>query len=220
MEIRSDIIEVFITSVANLPRNLESTNTVNIYLHDVIQEVIEGVREPVTHLGLSHIRLKPRGGVSSPHLSEFLRYRLVPQSGYIGQRIAHGINQRLANDNSLREPVFVTVDVIFLDERRLFLSPPTTPSRGASQEVLQRLVEEQRVESKDLEGKSETHQCSICIVDFRKSRECIIELPECKHMFHENCLFEWLSRHNSCPLCRSIPYEEDSKQTGIKVRLY
>ncbi|CAA7028060.1 unnamed protein product [Microthlaspi erraticum] len=210
MSIRtSDIVEVMITTVANLPRNLESTNTVKIYLHDVFREVVEDVRETVIHLRSSHIHLKPRGGFTSPHLYELLRYRSVPESRHLGQTIAHKINQRLANDNSLREPVFVTVNVNFIKEERwISLSPSTLhvspPSKGASREVLQRLVKEQRVEPKDLDGKSET-QCSICIVAFCKSRECIIELPECKHLFHEDCLFEWLARQNSCPLCRSVP---------------
>ncbi|CAA7028061.1 unnamed protein product [Microthlaspi erraticum] len=214
METSCDRIEVAIMSVANLPINLESRNTVKIYLYNIIQEVVGDVRGSVTHLGASYIRLQPRGGFTPPNLSEFLRDMSVPESGDLGQLIAYEIDQRLSADNTLREPVFVTVNVFFIIERPILLSP----AKGASRGVLQRLVEEQRVEPKDLEGKSET-QCSICIVDFCESRECITELPECKHMFHENCLFEWFSCQSSCPLCRGVPYEGDGNKQSQRLGL-
>ncbi|ESQ47300.1 hypothetical protein EUTSA_v10028317mg [Eutrema salsugineum] len=203
MEIETHVAEVY-TSVKNLPRKLESTNTVTISLY----ELIKHEAGMVTLLGSDRVRLKPRGGFTSHHLSRLLCDQQVPESQYLGETIARDIKASLDNDHSLREPVFVTVDVNFIRERRLISPPPPppvlpTPSRGASREVLQRLAKEQRVEPKDLVGKNET-QCSICIEDWsNKSHKNIIELPQCLHMFHQHCLFEWLGRQNSCPLCRS-----------------
>lgn len=43
--------------------------------------------------------------------------------------------------------------------------------------------------------------CSICIDCLNKDEE-IIELP-CKHIFHSNCILEWLEKYNyHCPICR------------------
>ena len=45
-----------------------------------------------------------------------------------------------------------------------------------------------------------TEQCAICLSD-----ENLFEgyMTNCKHQFHEKCLQEWISVHNSCPMCRS-----------------
>ena len=44
--------------------------------------------------------------------------------------------------------------------------------------------------------------CSICIVDYSNDDE-ILKL-ECDHSFHNNCIREWLSLNDTCPMCRNI----------------
>ncbi|KAI3496968.1 hypothetical protein L1887_39347 [Cichorium endivia] len=43
--------------------------------------------------------------------------------------------------------------------------------------------------------------CAICLQSF-KNREEGRELPICKHVFHLECIDEWLIRSGSCPICR------------------
>jgi hypothetical protein len=45
------------------------------------------------------------------------------------------------------------------------------------------------------------YQCSICCEDI-KHDELIIKLFGCSHMFHKNCLEQWLSRKPLCPNCK------------------
>ncbi|XP_023634324.1 uncharacterized protein LOC17879280, partial [Capsella rubella] len=206
--------------VSNLPINKESKNVVKIYPHEKLEEtIIEDESGIVTlldspktlHEPNSHIRLFPRSFTPS-HLSQLLRvkqvtwcsyvdqHEQVPWCSYISELIAFRVNQSFDNDVSLREPVFVTVNVKFvLEIRYMILSPVVSVPRGASAEVLQRLSEEQRVEP----------TCSICIENLSG---CIIRMPRCLHMFHQECLFEWLGRQNSCPLCRRVPYEEEEEE--------
>lgn len=48
-------------------------------------------------------------------------------------------------------------------------------------------------------------QCVICCADYTEEEEPqqLCELPGCKHVFHEDCLQQWLSRASNCPICRS-----------------
>ncbi|XP_057795325.1 NEP1-interacting protein-like 1 [Salvia miltiorrhiza] len=54
--------------------------------------------------------------------------------------------------------------------------------------------------------------CSICLEDL-KNGEVVRWLPRCKHIFHVECVDEWLMRQGSCPICRknvSSPHIQDS----------
>uniref|UniRef100_A0A0D9VEA0 RING-type E3 ubiquitin transferase n=1 Tax=Leersia perrieri TaxID=77586 RepID=A0A0D9VEA0_9ORYZ len=44
-------------------------------------------------------------------------------------------------------------------------------------------------------------QCAICLGVVRDG-EAVRRLPECKHMFHVECVDMWLYSHATCPLCR------------------
>jgi hypothetical protein len=44
--------------------------------------------------------------------------------------------------------------------------------------------------------------CSVCLQEFYLGRQAIRLV--CAHLFHCCCIFNWLSNHKTCPLCRSI----------------
>ncbi|XP_021654703.2 RING-H2 finger protein ATL11-like [Hevea brasiliensis] len=45
-------------------------------------------------------------------------------------------------------------------------------------------------------------ECAICFEKFKEEDECRMFLPSCIHIFHKVCIDLWLSKDNSCPLCR------------------
>ena len=47
---------------------------------------------------------------------------------------------------------------------------------------------------------TEKKNCVICLEDF-KNGENVINLP-CIHLFHKNCIKNWLKNQNSCPICK------------------
>ncbi|KAJ7538448.1 hypothetical protein O6H91_11G048500 [Diphasiastrum complanatum] len=51
---------------------------------------------------------------------------------------------------------------------------------------------------------AESTSCSICLADY-KDEEVLRMMPECRHVFHANCIDSWLHLHASCPMCRTSP---------------
>jgi hypothetical protein len=48
---------------------------------------------------------------------------------------------------------------------------------------------------------SENYQCIICMEEFEKNEK--VKLLPCGHIFHDNCIKEWLMKQKSCPFCKS-----------------
>ncbi|KDP25432.1 hypothetical protein JCGZ_20588 [Jatropha curcas] len=69
-------------------------------------------------------------------------------------------------------------------------------AQPASQESIDKL-KDVRIEKSDLD-------CSICLDELLVGSEAKC-LP-CSHVYHGNCIAEWLKNSNTCPLCRySLP---------------
>ncbi|XP_065169846.1 E3 ubiquitin-protein ligase RNF181-like [Atheta coriaria] len=52
-------------------------------------------------------------------------------------------------------------------------------------------------------------QCPICLKEFDTGLQ-VKEMP-CKHIFHSECILPWLSKTNSCPLCRyELPTDNET----------
>lgn len=65
-------------------------------------------------------------------------------------------------------------------------------------------------------------ECSICL-DYYKAKEtvCWAKNDDCDHIFHQDCIVQWLVDHDDCPLCRSnlLEYEgmndeEEARESG------
>lgn len=57
-------------------------------------------------------------------------------------------------------------------------------------------------------GETNRGECPICMTEFdspeRRKVESKLEVLNCKHAFHANCITEWLERSNTCPICRTV----------------
>ena len=64
----------------------------------------------------------------------------------------------------------------------------------------------------------EDASCSVCIESFEQGDD-LRSLPTCRHVFHKECIDEWLAQHTTCPNCRaslmSTPQgDADGEATG------
>ncbi|THG21229.1 hypothetical protein TEA_028669 [Camellia sinensis var. sinensis] len=51
------------------------------------------------------------------------------------------------------------------------------------------------------ESVDDNDKCSICLERFK--RDFIIAMTPCSHVFHRDCVFQWLPNTGQCPMCRS-----------------
>ncbi|KAK4282827.1 hypothetical protein QN277_014156 [Acacia crassicarpa] len=54
-------------------------------------------------------------------------------------------------------------------------------------------------------------ECAVCLSEFEDS-ETLRLLPKCDHVFHPECIDEWLTTHTTCPVCRAdlVPQPDQS----------
>ncbi|XP_022911485.1 E3 ubiquitin-protein ligase RNF181-like [Onthophagus taurus] len=65
---------------------------------------------------------------------------------------------------------------------------------------------------------SEGDQCPICLKRF-KIDETFKQMP-CEHSFHPECIDLWLSKTNSCPLCRfELPTDDEDYEAYRKEKI-
>ncbi|KAL1194040.1 RING-H2 finger protein ATL68 [Cardamine amara subsp. amara] len=85
--------------------------------------------------------------------------------------------QRLTNRQSIQEPLFMRVCVKLTQKKYMVVPYSCKSTTDSDQETT----------------------CAICLEDLSEDK---LQIPNCSHWFHENCLIEWLKRNDSCPLCR------------------
>ena len=66
------------------------------------------------------------------------------------------------------------------------------------QETIEK-IKKNKVSLNDIPDSDKT--CSICLEDFSDEKEILI--LDCKHIYHNECIIEWIYKDTSCPLCRS-----------------
>lgn len=68
------------------------------------------------------------------------------------------------------------------------------PTSDKQKKKLNKFLQSSIIEQKQCE-------CSICL-NFDECEEKIVEL-KCKHKFHHHCISQWVSKVNSCPMCKN-----------------
>jgi len=75
---------------------------------------------------------------------------------------------------------------------------------AATEEEHPVVVDEDKKSENDFESQLSTG-CRICLDEYEENDKVILSSnPSCKHMFHQQCILEWLSSRDApeCPCCR------------------
>ncbi|EOA28070.1 hypothetical protein CARUB_v10024252mg [Capsella rubella] len=115
----------------------------------------------------------------------------------------------------------VTISVIFallvlclLKRRRFDVSPEEEneyhgrsepPCQGLSASVIAAFptFSYKPDNNNDLESNNQEIECPVCLGLIPKN-VVIKVLPNCMHMFDEECIGKWLESHATCPVCRTL----------------
>ncbi|KAH1048505.1 hypothetical protein J1N35_039289 [Gossypium stocksii] len=66
----------------------------------------------------------------------------------------------------------------------------------------------------------EEPECSVCLGTI--TEESMVRLlPNCKHIFHVQCIDTWLGSHTTCPICRTVVepmVQSENFESGDKVQ--
>lgn len=57
------------------------------------------------------------------------------------------------------------------------------------------------------------HECCVCLEENNVGDKAV-RLPHCSHIFHKDCIIDWLQRKCSCPVCR---YEHPTEDADFEV---
>ncbi|XP_073826741.1 uncharacterized protein isoform X2 [Musca autumnalis] len=96
-------------------------------------------------------------------------------------------------------PVHVEID---LSTPRIFIGSSIRPPRGATVEIIERntLPHKYRRVRRPSETDEDAEKCAICLSLFEIEND-VRRLP-CMHLFHTDCVDQWLVTNKHCPICR------------------
>ncbi|XP_014256477.1 E3 ubiquitin-protein ligase arkadia-B isoform X1 [Cimex lectularius] len=159
------------------------------------------VQPPNAHQHVHHYVHYPHGRMAHLHIS-------IGHGPSVGGRMA---GQEILLPAPIVPPEmvpfpFLTRQLTFrLDDYMRFLENRRAASaiRGASQTTIERFTfphkyKRMKKDTDDLEDNTE--KCTICLSEF-EDFEDVRRLP-CMHLFHVECVDQWLSSNKRCPICR------------------
>ena len=135
----------------------------------------------------------------------------IHRSNHNNNNLNNNNNYNRHNNNNIHRhhPVFITrsriIPFVDINNRSTMgtifnqiYSNLESGVRGTDREIMNELPETTIEDVSKLDA--EKKNCVICLEEFKNKDKAII-LP-CIHLFHKNCIKNWLKKQNSCPICK------------------
>jgi hypothetical protein len=93
---------------------------------------------------------------------------------------------------------------ILTHEGPLNLNEDSDDDDSSQENILTRTLASAGKSFRDLLGSNiSKRECTICLAEYQPTETVSwAKSKECSHVFHHDCLIQWLEKHNECPLCR------------------
>ncbi|KAH8293393.1 hypothetical protein KR054_000043, partial [Drosophila jambulina] len=137
--------------------------------------------------GFRHVQLQPQDQQSPPVMQHLQRQRSAIHHHMFHHYSPLHLEIGLATPLSLGS--------------RILIGPPR-PNRGATLETIERntLPHKYRRVRRPSETDEDAEKCAICLTLFEIEND-VRRLP-CMHLFHTDCVDQWLVTNKHCPICR------------------
>ncbi|CAG9325593.1 unnamed protein product [Blepharisma stoltei] len=177
-------------------------------MRGLLQNEAKKVGDFLNHLSNEVERVRndlSAGGKVEKYAEQFLRDGMTFEDAFreLQRNFARRRRQRLPGNEELKEDgQYISGEPIIIDG--VVVSPTSyleiliildniIPQRGISERDKKKL----RKIGYQLRMKPES--CTVCMEDFEVNEQ-VYMLP-CNHVFHQDCILEWLKRSTKCPLC-------------------
>lgn len=167
------------------------SNRVNVPLH---QRLMHNMGMEADQMNMWSI-----GSIPMPMPMPFIRSHGILGSGHNGNFVIHGQNQADGGHE------FSTLEELMQEIQQIsFLENSTRnanrPAAAAIVDSLQKQIIPRRSTDERDDANVPKYECCICMCDMDEGEEAT-KMP-CGHLFHFDCIKQWLATNNTCPVCR------------------
>lgn len=117
---------------------------------------------------------------------------------------------------------FQNIVDILMRFRRFDVNQAQVAPQGFTEEEFEKLKSRCGHEVEASQQEYQGAECPICLCPFDEGNQ-VVQFRKCIHLFHTECLEQWLKINPTCPMCKSekrqeIIGDEENTATNVRVR--
>ena len=177
-----------------MPRNYmnqmnNNMNNINIQNHNIIRHNVNNMNIPMNNMNMPMNYMNNQINMYMP-----MNNMYIPMNNMH----MHMNNMHMNNMNMYMNNMHMHMNIPFQMNPMLHMHIPQNISNRIAPNIIN-ILPESKIEDES-KINPDKKECVICLEEF-KNGEFITSLP-CIHFFHSNCIKNWLTRNNECPVCK------------------
>ena len=203
-KIRNDFIDTFNKFFNTYQNAINTKNNVNLNINQNTNNVVNQNVNQISNQNSNRYAIPSVNQNSNRYINPNLNQN---SNRYINPNLNQNINSRVNNSNqntnsNVAQNSIYNSNVLFNDKN-------LSDFDKKKDELFLEMDQFQYKHIQKYDSRRET-ECAICLEEFKRN-DIIKEFYKCKHIFHKECLKNWLKRSNICPLCKHDLTEDIKK---------